>query len=91
MEFFGGFLGAKKCAGRQLTIMSKKQTYQLLKHGKPVPMTKCETMAAMISCVRSHEATWRLNLAALKGNYASVRAASPYTIGAVTTKEAIQA
>ena len=50
--------------------------YQLLQGGKPVPMTKCDTIEEMIDCVRAFEQVWR-------EMYPAKADTSPYTIGVV--------
>ena len=51
-------------------------TYQLEQNGKPVPMTKCDTIDEMINCVRAFEQVWR-------DMYPDKADTSPYTIGVV--------
>ncbi len=61
--------------------MNKKQ-YQLLEHGKVVPMTVVDSIGEMIECVRAFENEWR-RIQTIKGCFTDV---SPYTIGLVEGK-----
>ena len=47
--------------------------YQLYQSGKPVPMTKCDTIEEMMDCVRAFEQVWR-------DMYPDKAYGSPYTI-----------